>query len=182
MIFEQTQSILKRQDRTAQRLALVANVVDAFRKTFPSLTFRVLDRVTAVNAQASILDDVRFVDLWGGFAYHPAIGKDALVFTLLHETGHHFSKGCRSPWMPEIACDCAADFWAIKDGRAILRKNGCKFDLQSALRQIEVAANLNGCKTSAVARRSICSFLDRKKRKRSLLGAEFEDRENCAIF
>src|SRR5271156_4470255 len=127
MIFEQAHRELESQNRTAGRRALVKKIVGIFQTNFPNLKFRVLERITAVNAQASVLKDVRSVYLFGGFAYHPEIGQDALVFALLHETGHHLSRGCRYPWTQDLACDCAADFWAVTEGKAKLNKSNCGF-------------------------------------------------------
>jgi hypothetical protein len=178
MIFEQTRCKLEDQDRTAGRRAIVEKIIRIFQEDFPTLNFRILDGVTAINAQASILNNVRSVDLFGGFAYHPEVGHDALVFVLLHETGHHLSRGCRLPWMPKLACDCAADFWAVTEGRAELH---CRFVIESALRQIERAANLNGSVISTSIRRSRCSFLNWTKRKRRLIDAMPYLRDTCAI-
>jgi hypothetical protein len=137
--------------------------------------------VNAVNAQASILNDVRSVNLFGGLAYHPKIGRDALVFILLHETGHHLSRGCRSPWMPQLACDCAADSWAVSEGRAELQKSNCGFDVTRALRQIESAANLKSGVSKRVGRPK-CSFLNWTKRKRRLIDGEANVRKTCGII
>jgi hypothetical protein len=180
MIFEQTRNTLENQDRSAGRRALVKKIIGIFQTNFPDLNFRILERVTAVNAQASILNNVRSVDLFGGFAYHPEIGHDALVFILLHETGHHLSPGCRLPWMQMLACDCAADFWAVTEGKAKLQKSNCRFAIEPALRQIETAANL---KSSAAKRvgRSRCSFLNWTRRKRRLIDAEADVRDACGI-
>jgi hypothetical protein len=180
MIFEQTRNTLQRQDRTAGRRALVEKTIGIFQTSFPELNFRVLDRVTAVNAQASISNDVRSVDLFGGCAYHPAIGHDALVFILLHETGHHLSRGCRLPWMRELACDCAADFWAVTQGQAELQKSSFGFAIAPALRQIEIAANLKSRVSTRVGR-SKCSFLNWAKRKRRLMDARADVSGSCGI-
>jgi hypothetical protein len=181
MIFEQTCKTLESQDRGAGRRALLEKIFGIFQANFPELNFRVLDRVTAVNAQASILNNVRSVDLFGGFAYHPEIGHDALVFMLLHETGHHLSRGCRLPWMQKLACDCAADCWAVTEGKAKLRKSNYGFAIEPALRQIETAANLKSRALTKVGR-SKCSFLDWTKRKRRLIEARTDVRSSCGII
>jgi hypothetical protein len=181
MIFEQASNTLERQDRTAERRALVDKILGIFQTSFPDLNFRILDKVTAVNAQASILNGVRSVNLFGGFAYHPEIGHDALVFMLLHETGHHLSRGCRLPWMQKLACDCAADCWAVTEGRAKLQKSNFGFAIEPALRQIESAANLKSRALTRV-RRSQCSFLNWTRRKRRLIDAEAHVRDSCGII
>ena len=181
MIFEQTRNALERQDRTARRYALVEKILGIFRTSFPELNFRILDRVTAVNAQASILDNVRSVNLFGGLAYHREIGHDALVFILLHETGHHLGQGCRLPWMQELACDCAADFWAVTEGQAQLQKSNSGFAIGPALRQIESAANLKS-RVSVKVGRPKCSFLSWATRKRRLMDAKADVRATCGII
>jgi hypothetical protein len=182
MIFEQIHCELASQDRTVGRRAFVETIIGIFQEEFPILNFRILDGIAAINAQASIINDVRSVDLFGGLAYHPEVGHDALVFILLHEAGHHLSQGCRLPWMPKLACDCAADFWAITEGQAKLRKSNCRFVIESALCQIERAANLNGSNISRGVRRSRCSFLNWTKRKRRLIAAQPYVRDTCAIL
>ncbi|THD61136.1 MAG: hypothetical protein E7813_22075 [Bradyrhizobium sp.] len=181
MIFEQTRNALESQNRSAGRYALVEKILGIFRTSFPELNFRILDRVTAVNAQASILDNVRSVNLFGGLAYHPEIGRDALVFILLHETGHHLSRGCRLPWMRELACDCAADCWAVTEGQAQLQKNNSGFAIEPALSQIESAANLKS-RVSVKAGRPACSFLNWTKRKRRLMNAKADVRDACGMI
>jgi hypothetical protein len=181
MIFEQARNTLESQDRTAGRRALLKQIFGVFKTSFPDLNFRILDRVTAVNAQASILNGVRSVNLFGGFAYHPEIGHDALVFMLLHETGHHLSRGCRLPWMQKLACDCAADCWAVTEGKARLEKSSCGFAIEPALRQIESAANLKSRVLTKVGR-SKCSFLNWTKRKRRLIEARTDVRSSCGII
>jgi hypothetical protein len=181
MIFEQTRNTLENQDRTAGRRALVKKIIGIFQTNFPDLNFRVLERVTAVNAQASISNDVRSVNLFGGCAYHPEIGHDALVFILLHETGHHLSLGCRLPWMQKLACDCAADFWAVTEGKIKLQESNCEFAIEPALQQIESAAHLRSG-VSTKAGRSRCSFLNWNKRKRRLINVEANARDACGII
>jgi hypothetical protein len=67
-------------------------------------------------------------------AFLPMVGADALVFTLLHETGHHFAPGRRFASDPMLACDCAADQWAVTKGAEILcQSSGRKLDLVKAL-------------------------------------------------
>lgn len=180
MIFDQARHSPESQDRTAARRALVGNLIGIFAASFPSVRFQIVDKVTAVNAQASISNDVRSVNLFGGLAYHPKVGHDGLVYVLLHETGHHLGEGCRMPWMSELACDCAADFWAVTQGRTALARNHCEFVVETALAQVERAAGLKAG-ASARAGRASCSFLDWNKRKQRLIRAEPHLREACAI-
>jgi hypothetical protein len=181
MIFEQTRNALENQDRSEARRALVEKTLGIFQASFPDLKYQVLDRVTAVNAQASVLDSVRSVNLFGGLAYHREIGRDALVFILLHETGHHLGRGCRLPWMQALACDCAADLWAVTEGRAELEKCNSGFAIEPALRQIERAADLRS-RVPVKTGRSKCSFLNWTKRKRRLMDASVEVRDTCGVI
>jgi hypothetical protein len=140
-----------------------------------------LDQITIVNAQASISNGSRFVDLFGGFAYHPKIGRDALIFVLLHEAGHHLSSGSRSPWMSELACDCAADAWAVTKGAAELRKLDCAFELQVALSEIERATQVRQRDRSRGARATGCVALHWTKRKRHLTERNVQLGKRCRI-
>src|SRR5438105_7032660 len=139
MIFDQPRQPLELQDRSARRLACLAKLIAIFEASFASVRYRVLQSISTVNAQASVANGEPRVDIFGGLAFHPLIRHDGLVFTLLHETGHHLGTGCKLPWAP-LACDCSADCWAATDGRKALRANGASFRLEAALRQIESAA------------------------------------------
>ena len=180
MIFEQTRSAIASQNRTAQRRADVKELIGVFKSAFPTLDFRILEKVTAVNAQASILNGVRSVDLFGGFSYHPRIFHDAMVFVLLHEAGHHLSRGCRLPWMSKLACDCSADNWALTEGQVQINKQDCRFDLEKALDQIEMATKPISQSFSTKGS-SRCAFLNWNERKRRLLESELNNRSICAI-
>jgi hypothetical protein len=109
MIFEQPQCVPENQDRSPGRRAIFVILAQVFRLTFPMLGFRIFDKITAINAQASVRNGLRSVDFFGGLAFHPAVDRDALVFIYLHEAGHHLSHECRHPCNAQIACDCAAD-------------------------------------------------------------------------
>jgi hypothetical protein len=168
MIFEQPQCVRENQDRSSGRRALIAGLASVFRVTFPMLGFRVFDKITAINAQASTRNGCRSVDFFGGLAFHPAVDRDALVFVYLHEAGHHLSDGCRHPCNAQIACDCAADLWAVTEGTAKLAKNNCHFVLPVALEQLETAVNLVERRRSEHAHKR-CAFSHWAKRKQSLL-------------
>lgn len=180
MIFEQPRCNIENQDRSRGRRELIASLARAFRLTFPSLRFRVFDRIAAVNAQASVRDGRRSVDFFGGLAFHPAIDRDGLVFVYLHEAGHHLSKGCRHPCNPQIACDCAADCWAVTEGRAKLATSNCNFAVPAALTQLELAANLDGRSCSKQDSRH-CGYSNWAKRKQNLLKRLYIPQQ-CALF
>ena len=181
MIFDQPQQPIQLQDRSAQRLAGIAKLIAAFEASFASVRYRVLDKISTVNAQASLCGGEPRVDIYGGLAFHPLIGHDGLTFTLLHETGHHLSAGCQLPWAP-LACECAADRWAATDGRKTLRANGAKFRLDVALRQIEDAARPQQQKPSSRrTARTGCWSMNWRKRKQALLDGRAVNLQSCEI-
>lgn len=181
MIFDQPQQPAELQDRSAQRRAYLAKLIAVFEVSFPSVRYRVAESISTVNAQASVSNGEPFVDIFGGLAFHPMVRHDGLVFTLLHETGHHLSAGCKLPWA-QLACECAADRWATTDGRKALRANGANFRLEAALRQIECAARPEEqTRRSRQAVRTNCWSMNWRKRKRSLLNGRAVNLQTCQI-
>jgi hypothetical protein len=181
MIFDQPRQPLEVQDRSAQRLSSLTKLIAIFETSFSSVHYRILESISAVNAQASFANGRHLVDIFGGLAFHPAIRHDGLVFTLLHETGHHLSAGCKLPWAP-LACECAADKWATTEGRKALAANGGNFRLEAALEQIEQAVGPQaGKKPSKAAARTSCWSMDWPKRKRALLGGQEMVLKTCEI-
>ena len=180
MIFEQPQCGFEVQDRSSIRRELIASLARVFRLTFPMLGFRVFEKIAAINAQASVRDGLRSVDVFGGLAFHPAVGRDALVFIYLHEAGHHLGQGCRHPCNAQIACDCAADCWAITEGRGKLARNDCGFALPVALAQLEIAAKLGerSCSRHDPGR---CAYSHWARRKQNLLGGLVIPKQ-CALL
>jgi hypothetical protein len=178
MIFNQPQQPIERQDRSAQRLSSLTKLIAVFEASFSAVQYRILESVSAVNAQASLSNGKHLVDIFGGLAFHPIIRHDGLAFTLLHETGHHLGQGCKLvqdcklPWA-QLACECSADRWAITDGRRALRSNGADFRLAAALQQIEQAVAPKARKIpSKVAARTSCWSMNWQKRKRTLLESQ----------
>jgi hypothetical protein len=187
MIFNQPQQPIAQQDRSAQRLSSLTKLVAIFESAFPSVHYRILEQVGAVNAQASFSNGKHLVDIFGGLAFHPAIRHGGLAFTLLHETGHHLGQGCKSvqgckfPWA-QLACECSADRWAITDGRRALRSSGADFRLEAALRQIEQAVAPKVRKIpSRRAARTNCWSMNWQKRKRALLEVQSAILKTCEI-
>jgi hypothetical protein len=178
MIFNQPQQPIEQQDRSAQRLSSLTKLIAIFESTFSSVQYRILESISAVNAQASFSNGQHLVDIFGGLAFHPMIRHDGLAFTLLHETGHHLAPGCKLvqdcklPW-PQLACECSADRWAITDGRKALRSNGADFRLDTALQQIEQAVAPEPRKIpSKPAARTNCWSINWQRRKRTLLESQ----------
>ena len=178
MIFDQPQQPMEQQDRSCQRLSSLTELVAIFQLSFSSVHYRILEAISAVNAQASFSNGKHLVDIFGGLAFHPVIRHDGLVFTLLHETGHHLSTGCKLPWA-QLACECAADKWAITDGRKALAANGGRFRLEAALQQIELAAAPETRKKSAAP--TSCWSMNWQKRRQALLDGRAMILKRCEI-
>ena len=116
------------------RARLLALLVSEFKLAFGNIEYEVDNQSRVVNAQAFVRGGSRFVRLYGGFALHPLVSVDSLVFTLLHETGHHRARGRRFAGNPKIACDCLADKWALTVGARTLRRcSGRSLNLCDAL-------------------------------------------------
>jgi hypothetical protein len=136
-----------------------------FRTAFTGIEYEVDTQTRVVNAQAFGMGGSRFVRLYGGFAFHPLISEDALVFTLLHETGHHRARGRRFAGDPMLACDCLADKWAVSVGASALRRcTGRTMNLLNALESID--AMIAAIEVGAV-------ILTRRSQSRQACWAEF---------
>jgi hypothetical protein len=181
MIFDQAQCGVEKQDRSVERRSQLGRLFALFEASFPSVHYRLLDSVTAINAQASSTNGSRLVDVFGGLAFHPAIGHDALVFMLLHETGHHLSKGCKLPFAP-LACECSADHWATAEGHRKLKARGEDFRLPAAVQEIEHALCLQtqgGSSTPATRKR--CWAMNWRERRQALLEGRTMRLKTCQI-
>lgn len=119
---------------TPARAAMLDVLASQFRTAFAGIDYQIDTQTRVVNAQAFGIGNQRIVRLYGGLALHPLATEDALVFTLLHETGHHRARGRRFAGDPMIACDCLADKWAIRVGADALRRAcGRRMDLANAV-------------------------------------------------
>ena len=126
-----------------------------FRAAFAGIQYEVDTQTRIVNAQAFHAGGCRFVRVYGGLAFHPLVSEDALVFTLLHETGHHRARGRRFAGDPGLACDCLADKWAVCAGtRALRRRTGRSMNLLSALDSLDGTVASIGADAAAPSRRS----------------------------
>jgi hypothetical protein len=123
-----------------ERLAL------EFRNAFPGIEYEIDTQTRVVNAQAFCLGGARIVRLYGGLAYHPLVNEDALIFTLLHETGHHRAQGHRFAGNPSLACDCFADRWALAEGAGtLLHRSGRAMKFANAIDSLdELMMSING--------------------------------------
>jgi hypothetical protein len=120
------------------RAGLLNTLLREFRTAFTGIDYEVDTQTRIVNAQAFGIADKRIVRLYGGLAFHPLVNDDALVFTLLHETGHHRARGRRFAGDPMIACDCLADKWAVGAGANTLRRaSGRAMNLANAMQSLD---------------------------------------------
>jgi hypothetical protein len=109
---------------------LVTAIVSEFESAFADVEYEIDRQTRIVNAQAFLVSGRRFV--------RPLANDDVLVFTLLHETGHHFAAGRRFAGNPGLACDCLADKWAVGPGtRALRRYSGRVLNLSNAFRSLD---------------------------------------------
>jgi hypothetical protein len=121
-----------------ERQALVQSLLEDFRQTFPTIEFSLISEFGFLNAQALLLGSKRLVKLYGGLAFHNRLGKDALAFALLHETGHHLAVGSRLNWNPWLACECVSDLWAVNEGAATLREQtGYTVNIVKAVEELD---------------------------------------------
>jgi hypothetical protein len=161
--------------RHLERGDLLRAVFLDFRKTFPKIEFELHAESRTINAQAIIHGEARIVRLYGGLAFHSLGESDLLVFTLLHEVGHHLSLGGRLAFCQSLGCECAADRWALTKGLSSLEKRvGRTLDIEKAV------ASLDALETEVTSRRAIspggknglprCWALDWPKRKLHLAG------------
>jgi hypothetical protein len=119
---------------SGERQALLNRLQTQATRLFPQISYSLDLGSRTANAQAFALGNDRFVRIYGGLALHPLAGKDALIFTLLHETGHHLGKGRRFAGDPALACDCVADRWALTVGiPQWTSRFGSKVDIRRAL-------------------------------------------------
>jgi hypothetical protein len=140
---------------SGERSHLLATLVFEFQNTFTGIHYEIDARTRIVNAQAFYRSGSRFVRLYGGFAYHPLVSEDALVFTFLHETGHHLASGRRFVGDPGLACDCYADKWAIGAGARLLRhRSGRVLKLADALGSLDALMQSIDAKPLRRAKRS----------------------------
>jgi hypothetical protein len=124
--------------RSPTRAGMLTMLVAEFRTAFTGIEYEIDTQTRIVNAQAFGQGGKRFVRVYGGLAFHPIISEDALIFTLLHETGHHRARGRRFAGDPMIACDCLADKWAVGAGASALRRyTGRMMNLQNALDSLD---------------------------------------------
>jgi hypothetical protein len=127
------------QDRSNERYALLKGLCGISGKVFPHIELRIQEADASFHAQAYVLDGRQIVTLSGGLAFHSCLQKNGLLFTILHEIGHHVAPGPRITPTDPRSCDCAADCWAVGEGRRLFSSRGMMLDTRSALNEIELA-------------------------------------------
>lgn len=168
------------QDRSEKRRALVNQVIGVCRDCFSSISIRLLEDVAVINAQASQIRGVALVDLFGGLAFHPAVGTDALAFSLLHEIGHHLGNGPRIAPNNDMACDCAADGWAIVEGLPRLAERNLLVNIPVALAQIQEATRLLTVTPEGLSSRN-CWSSDWNRRRQVLIDRGITSISRCTL-
>jgi hypothetical protein len=165
---------------TEERQLILSSILRSFRIAFQEIHFELCGEINIVNAQALVLDGKRQVILYGGLAFSQLAGENAIVFTLLHEVGHHLANGCVLPWSPSLACECTADHWAVTTGADILAQSGWpNFSLEAAINEYnliipwydqfdQITAYRNRGKTTGAT----CWAFDWGARQRKLLARE----------
>jgi hypothetical protein len=125
--------------RSTVRSGLLEMLICEFRSAFTDIEYEVDTQTRILNAQAFSQGGKRFVRIYGGLAFHPLVSHDALIFTLLHETGHHRARGRRFAGDPRLACDCIADRWAVGAGvKALHCCSGRRLNLSNALDSLDL--------------------------------------------
>jgi hypothetical protein len=175
MLFESNSLHQVEGYRHLERGNLLRLVFLDFRKTFPKIEFELQAESRTINAQAIIHGEARIVRLYGGLAFHSLAESDLLVFTLLHEVGHHLSSGGRLAFCESLGCECAADRWALTKGLSRFEKR-----VRRTLNIEKAVASLDALEAEVTSRRAIgsegkdglarCWALDWPKRKLHLAG------------
>ena len=127
------------QNRSSERYALLKRLSEISRSVFPKIEVQIHEAHPSFHAQAYVLDCRQIVTLLGGLAFHDCLQQNGLLFTILHEIGHHVAPGPRITPTDPRCCDCAADCWAVGEGRRLFSSRGMTLDTRSALNEIELA-------------------------------------------
>jgi hypothetical protein len=144
--------------KAANRETLLDMLLCNFRQAFPDLTFEFQLDFLGINALAMRLQDRRNVTIYGGLALHPKLAADSLTFILLHEAGHHLAEGCRLVRDPSLACECAADYWALTKGADQLRqRSGRHLDIAAAVAELSGIMTTGQTLKSGYAKRKSAS-------------------------
>jgi hypothetical protein len=139
MLMSSLGTVATQQDRSSGRYALLRRLSETAGKIFPRIELRIQEDNASFHAQAYVMDGRQVVTLLGGLAFHSRMQKDGLLFTVLHEIGHHVAPGPRITQTNPLSCDCAADRWTVAEGQHLFSSHGMILDIRSALNEIELA-------------------------------------------
>jgi hypothetical protein len=128
-----------KQDRSSERYELLELLFQVAGELFPEIEFRIEEALSSFQAQAYVFGGHQTVSLLGGLAFHMHLQKDGILLTILHEIGHHVGPGPRLTRTDILSCDCAADRWAVTEGRRLFALRGITMDIQKGLGEIELA-------------------------------------------
>jgi hypothetical protein len=131
--------VTSQQDRSSERYALLKQIFEIAGQVFPQIELRVQENNPSFHAQAYVWCGQQTVTLLGGLAFHIRLQKDGLLFTTLHEIGHHVAPGPRMTCTNPLSCDCAADRWTTDEGLRLFSAHGMPLDIRLALDEIEAA-------------------------------------------
>jgi hypothetical protein len=138
-------------NRSRERHALLNLLFELSSKAFPTVEILIYESNPSFNAQAYTAKGRQIVTLFGGLAFNRRMGKDGLLFTILHEIGHHLAPGPRITRTNTLSCDCAADRWVIVQGQSLISLQGLTLDIKSALIEIEAAMSELGAVSDTAA-------------------------------
>jgi hypothetical protein len=139
MLMCSLRKVSTKEDRSSERYALLKRLFGIAGELFPHIEFRIEEALFSFHAQAYVFGGRQTVSLLGGLAFHMHLQKDGLLLTILHEIGHHVAPGPRLTRIDVLSCDCAADRWAVTEGRRLFALHGVTLDVQEALSEIELA-------------------------------------------
>jgi hypothetical protein len=176
MLLGSLSPVTTEQNRSRGRRALLNRLSDVSKKAFPEIEVLIYEASPSFNAQAFSVRGQPIVTLFGGLAFNRRMGKDGLLFTILHEIGHHVAPGPRITRTNRLSCDCAADRWAIVEGHAAILSHGLSLDIKSALNEIEVAISELGGAFDVSAKRWC---FDWSRRKITLTSSILEPLTRC---
>ena len=150
------------QDRSNERRALLNRLSEFSRGAFPSVEVVIYEANSSFNAMAFSVGQQQIVTLFAGLAFNRHMGKDGLLFAILHEIGHHLAGGPRITRTSPLSCDCAADLWVIVEGQKAIASQGMALDVSVALSEIEAAMSDLGSASHLVSGRYCFDWARRK--------------------
>src|SRR5437764_759621 len=120
MLLGSLSPVTTEQERSGERRPLLDQLLQLTRNAFPEVEVLIYEANSSFNAQAFTLGSQPMVTLFGGLAFNRHMAKDGLLFTILHEIGHHRAAGPRMTQTSVLSCDCAADRWAMVEGQGAI--------------------------------------------------------------